>query len=81
LPDFFKVFGQLVDVTGTVQQRIVCVQMEVGELSGHGLSLLLQAEESGGGKEGRNQEDDRAFGAAVASAGGWVRSALDRNDV
>jgi hypothetical protein len=35
------VLGQLVDVAGTVEQRIVGVEMEMRELSGHKASLLL----------------------------------------
>ena len=35
LPDFREMFGQLVDVAGAVQERVVGVQVKMGELSGH----------------------------------------------
>jgi hypothetical protein len=34
-------FGQLVDVACTVEQRVIGVEMEMRELSGHKGSLLL----------------------------------------
>jgi len=36
LTDFGEVLGELVDVAGTVEERVVGVEMEVRELSGHG---------------------------------------------
>jgi hypothetical protein len=35
LADFGEVLGELVDVAGTVEERVVGVEMEVRELSGH----------------------------------------------
>ncbi len=40
LADLGEVLGELVDVAGTVEERVVGVEMEVGELCGHEGSLL-----------------------------------------
>gem|GEM_PF-4842182 len=41
LTDFGEVLGQLVDVAGTVEERVVGVEMEVRELCGHKGMLSL----------------------------------------
>jgi hypothetical protein len=41
LADFGEVLGELVDVAGTVEERVVGVEMEVRELCCHRSSLLL----------------------------------------
>jgi hypothetical protein len=38
---FGEVFGELVDVAGTVEERVIGVEMEVRELCCHRGSLLL----------------------------------------
>ena len=40
LPDLFEMLGELVYVAGAVEERVIGVQMEVGELGGHSSSLL-----------------------------------------
>jgi hypothetical protein len=40
LADLLQVRGEFVHVAGSIEQRVVGVEMEMRELSGHGASLL-----------------------------------------
>ena len=47
LADLGEVFGQLVDVAGSVEEGVIGMKMEVRKLSGHMASLLLGNEQDG----------------------------------